>query len=98
MRTSRKRLRTPAWARTIADSAILQAERSHWAQHRAGPHTGYHDVTPRTVIRVLPRDLHLHAGRDGSWACMVPDPPDHRRFIARQNREAGIAGAVIEWS
>ncbi len=25
-------------------------------------------------------------GGDGGWDCVVPDPPQHRLFIARQNR------------
>jgi hypothetical protein len=25
-------------------------------------------------------------GEDGSWDYIVPDPPNHRMFIARQNR------------
>ena len=33
------------------------------------------------------RVTHTYAlGGDGSWDYIVPDPPNHRLFIARQNR------------
>src|ERR1700730_11633577 len=30
-------------------------------------------------------------GGDGGWDYVVPDPPNHRLFIARQNRVMGVA-------
>lgn len=42
---------------------ILQTERSLYAEQRARSHTGYHGVTPRAAILVLPRHPHAVIGR-----------------------------------
>ena len=50
-------------------------------------------LTSATITLLLPqssssyRVTHNYAlGGDGSWDYIVPDPPNHRLFIARQNR------------
>jgi len=43
-------------------------------------------VTPRAVILALPVTHTFTLGGDGSWDYIVPDPPNHRLSIARQNR------------
>ena len=50
------------------------------------PHTSWGGGTPRAVIVVLSHHTHLHLGGDGRWDYVVPDPPNHRLFIARENR------------
>ena len=64
-----------------------RSEKELYAQNRARPHTG---CRRRRSSRSHPpsyRVTHTYTlGGDGSWDYIVPDPPNHRLFIARQNR------------